>query len=166
MFLWFICGCWGERWRRGGRIYWGFSPFSDFEPQLGTGVQQSNNITTNSDKTTLLIILRYHISARVKENNDVMSWCFLNRKIILWFILFSSNLSLYIARCYIAEEQKFFLYVFQTLFFYFILLFPSVSSHVRFEIEAMLQICLVCIIFSQMYRKRGNVGFVLPSLLL
>ena len=68
--------------REGG--YCEDSPLSDFEPQLGTGVQQSNNITTNSDKTTLLIILKiYHISTRVKENNDVIMCFRLNRKIIL-----------------------------------------------------------------------------------
>ena len=127
----FMIYLWWLRWAvTQGREDTEDSPLSDFEPQLRSGVQQSNNITTNSDKP-----FRWSFSTScniiVKENAGYVIMClvFLTKKLFFDSSFFSSNLSLYIVRCYIyvGEEKNFFLYVFQTLFLYFTFPFRQFS---------------------------------------
>ena len=80
----FMIYLWWLRWAvTQGREDTEDSPLSDFEPQLRSGVQQSNNITTNSDKP-----FRWSFSTScniiVKENAGYVIMClvFLTEKFV------------------------------------------------------------------------------------
>ena len=147
--------------------------FSDFEPQFGTSVQQPNINNTTTERQ-LLLCSGECVNLTEQSNCDITILFTYNVTINYKTILFKCQYPRSLNQClllvkfcpvlYYMKSKTFFLYVFQTLlFFYFTFPIRLLSYYMGLRLRLSPSVphsVLCCYLF--LY---GNVDFVLPSLL-